>query len=128
MSLREVAEQDLGIILEDLETGFGWPITLTAPDGTAATFTGFASDISQLIDPDTGQAVSGRLATITLRNAVIDQELPGKGLPINVVDTNNKPWLVSFDDINGVNYIFKVAESNPDRTLGLTVCILELYK
>ena len=127
MGLRDQAERDLGFILEDSATGFGWPITLTTPNGSESTFTGFSDDIAQAIDPDTGQAVSGRLASVALRNALIFQELPGKGLPRGIADTGSKPWLVTFDDINGASYTFKVSESNPDRAIGLTVCILELY-
>lgn len=127
MGLREIAEQDLGVILEDETAGFGWPIVLTAPDGTIGSLTGFSDDIAQVIDPDTGQAVSGRLASVALRNALIFQELPGLGLPRGIADTGSKPWLVTFNDINGTSYTFKVSESNPDRALGVTVCLLELY-
>ncbi len=33
MSIRQLAESDLGLILEDEATGFGWPITVTDPSG-----------------------------------------------------------------------------------------------
>jgi len=127
MSLRTIAEQDLATILEDGVTGFGWPITLTAPDGTVGALTGFSDDIAQVIDPDTGQAVSGRLASAALRTAAITAALPGKGLPVGIADAASKPWLVAFDDINGNAYTFKVAQSNPDRALGLVTLLLELY-
>ena len=127
MGLREIAEQDLGTILEDGATGFGWPISLTAPDGTVGLLTGFSDDIAQVIDPDTGQAVSGRLASATLRIAHISEKLPGKGLPVGIADAASKPWLVAFDDINGASYTFKVAQSNPDRAIGLVTMLLEIY-
>ncbi len=127
MGLRETAEQDLGTIMEDSATGFGRPITLTAPDGTVGLLTGFSDDIAQVIDPDTGQAVSGRLASAALRIAHIEAKLPGKGLPVGIADAAIKPWLVAFDDINGNSFTFKVAQSNPDRTLGLVTLILEIY-
>lgn len=126
MGLRELAEKDLGAILEDSVTGFGWPITVTDPDGNTGTLTGFSDDIAQVIDPDTGQAVSGRLASVALRASSL--VLEGLGLPRGIADTGSKPWVIQFDDINGNAYTFKVSQSNPDRALGLVVCLLELYE
>ena len=63
MSLRQQAEQDLGYILEGDAYGFRWDITLVNPAGAELNMFGFSDDISALIDPDTGVAVSGRLAT-----------------------------------------------------------------
>lgn len=127
MGLRQIAEADLAVILEDSDTGFGWPIVVTSPTGAVAALTGFGDDISQLIDPDTGQAVSGRLASVAIRNSTL-LSFSGMTLPKGIADENSKPWTVEFDDINGNPWRFKVRESNPDRALGLTVCILELYR
>ena len=126
MSLRAVAETDLGVILEDGVFGFGWPITITDPAGTVKPLTGFSDDISQIIDPDTGQAVSGRLASVALR--ISSLTAAGLGLPVSIADSTSKPWLITFDDINGNAFTFKVSQSNPDRALGLVVCLLELYQ
>jgi len=125
--LRATAETDLGHILEDDTTGGGWPITLVAPSGVSAALVGFSSDISQLIDPLTGQAVSGRLATMALRVSTINDGLPGLGLPHGVTDADVKPWVVRFNDINGAEYTFKIVKSMPDRALGLLSCVLEVY-
>ena len=127
MGLRETAEADLGLILEDSSTGFGWPITVTDPAGKAESLVGFSGDIAQAIDPDTGQAVSGRLAMVSLRIS----SLLAAGftdIPQGVASTTSKPWLITFDDINGNSFTFKVQQSNPDRTLGLVKCILELWQ
>lgn len=126
MNLRQLAEADLGGILEDSATGFGWSISLTDPAGTVAALTGFSDDIAQLIDPETGQAVSGRLASVALRISSIT--LAGLGLPRGIADSTVKPWLVSFNDINGNAYTFKVMQSNPDRALGLVTLVLEAYR
>jgi len=125
--LREMAEADLAFTLEDEATGFGWPITVTDPAGTSSTgLIGQSDDIAQLIDPDTGQAVSGRLASVGLRiSSLTAQSL---GLPEAIADETSKPWVVKFDDINGVAHTFKVQDSNPDRALGVVVCVLEAYK
>jgi len=128
MGLRTIAEQDLGVILEDSDTGFGWPITVTDPSGNSGTgpLTGFSDDIAQIIDPDTGQAVSGRLASVAIRIALLNEI--GLGLPRGIADSGSKPWIVEFDDINGNPYKFKVSQSNPDRAIGLVTCLLELYQ
>lgn len=126
MGLREQAEADLAFILEDSVGGFGYPITLTDPAGKTDTFTGFSDDIAQVIDPDTGQAVSGRLASVALRISSIYNK--GFTLPKGIADTGSKPWVVQFDDINGLPYTFKVSESNPDRAMGIVVCLLEAYR
>ncbi|ARB06251.1 hypothetical protein SppYZU01_14 [Shewanella phage SppYZU01] len=126
MSLRQLAEADLGVILEDSATGFGWPISVTDPDGNVGSLTGFSDDIAQVIDPDTGQAVSGRLASVALRISSLAPA--GLTLPRGIADTGSKPWVVEFDDINGNAYKFKVAQSNPDRALGLVTLLLELYE
>lgn len=126
MGLRNTAESDLGAILEDSVTGFGWAITVTSPAGVSASLTGFSDDISQVIDPDTGQAVSGRLASVALRISSLTSH--GLGLPRGIADSASKPWVIDFLDINGNPFKFKVQQSNPDRALGLVICILELYK
>ena len=125
MGLRTLAESDLGFILEDAATGFGWPITIIDPNGVSADLTGFSDDIAQVIDPDTGQAVSGRLASVTLRISTLYEK--GLKLPQNIADSGAKPWVIVFNDINGISYQFKVSQPNPDRTLGIVVCLLELY-
>lgn len=125
MGLREQAEADLGGILEDKNRGFGWAITVTDPDGNYADLVGFSDDISQLIDPETGQVVSGRLASVVLRISSLTAD--GLGLPVGISDASLKPWVVVFDDIGGTSHTFKVQQSNPDRALGVVSCILETH-
>lgn len=126
MNLRELAEQDAFAIMTDSATGFGWPITITDPDGLSGSFTGFSADIAQAIDPDTGQVVSGRLATV----AVTQRELNDKGMghPNGVASKASRPWVVQFQDLFGQAYSFKVSEANPDRTIGAVVLQLEAYR
>ena len=125
MSLRLTAEADLNTIIEDSNGGFGWEIVLTNPSGVSIPLIGFSNDIAQIIDPDTGQAVSGRLASVVFRiSSIYAQSFE---LPEGISDTELKPWLVEFNDINGLAYKFKVAQSNPDRALGVISCVLECY-
>lgn len=126
MGLREQAESDLEFILEDDVFGFGYPIIVTDPDGLSKPLKGFSNDIAQIIDPDTGQAVSGRLASAVLR--ISSLTAAGLALPRGIAETALKPWLIKFDDINGNPFTFKVSQSNPDRSLGIVSLLLELYE
>lgn len=130
MGLREQAELDLAITMEDPVCGFGWPIVLTDPAGVSKPLTGLSTDIAQLIDPDTGETVSGRLASVALRISSIESADPGPALslPEAVALNSSAPWLVAFDDINGKPYTFKVAKSNPDRALGVITLIVENWE
>jgi len=125
MNLRSVAEKDLGAILEDGVMGFGWAIQVTDPSGLSKHLTGFSDDISQIIDPDTGEAVSGRLVSVALR--ISSLTTAGLTLPVGIADASIKPWVIEFNDINGNPFKFKVSQSNPDRAIGLVTCLLELY-
>ncbi len=125
MGLRDRAEQDLAVILEDDVGGFGWPITITSPKGDVGDLIGSSNDIAQVIDPDTGVAVSGRSASIALRISSLLAQ--GLEIPRGIADGQSKAWIVDFKDINGQSYKFKVAKSNPDRGLGIVTCILEPY-
>jgi hypothetical protein len=126
MGLRQIAEADLGVILEDSETGFGWCITVTDPSGSVAILTGFSNDIALAIDPSTGQAVSGRTVTVALRQSSL--YAVGMTVPAGIPDKTKSPWVVEFDDVNGFRSRFKITEVLPDRALGITICRLEFYK
>lgn len=128
MGLRQIAEADLGTILEDDVTGFGFAIIITDPAGNsgAGPLVGTPVDISQLIDPDTGQAVSGRLASCSIRMASLIAS--GLGIPKGITDSAAKPWTAEFDDINGNMRRYKVSQSNPDSALGVVILLLEAYE
>lgn len=125
MNLRLQAAADAQAILNDA-AGFSWPIKVTAPDDATACLKGFGNDISLLIDPNTGMAVSGRKASIAL--ALADIDAAGIGIPKGIAESDRRPWVVEFDDIRGVPHRFKVSESNPDRALGIVTCTLEAYR
>ena len=125
MGLREIANNDNRAILNDQACGFGWPISITNPDGVKEDFTGFSNDISALIDPETGQSISGRLASVAINT--LDLYNAGFTLPKNIDKRTLKPWLVEFKDIDLKDYKFKVQASNPDRALGMITLLLEVY-
>ena len=124
MGLRAQAATDLATITADTD-GFGWPITVIDPDGTSAALTGLSSDIGHTIEPDTGMVVSGRLASVAL--AISALTAAGLGIPRGIADSDSRPWRVTFEDSAGIEHTFKVAESRPDRALGVVVCLLEVY-
>jgi hypothetical protein len=124
MSLRQLAERDLSFTLEDSVTGFGWAVTLTDPQGfTGSTnLTGQSHDISQIIDPNTGTAISGRATAFVLRMSSVTAA--GFAQPVGVADSDSLPWRVTFDNINGAPFTFKVEYADPDYTLGTITLIL----
>lgn len=127
MGLREQAEADLGMILEDKSFGWGWALTITSPEGKTEPFVGFSQDISLAVDPDTGMLVSGRTATVVVRIST----LRAKGFaenPKGVPESNKRPWVVGLRDINGVPCLFKVIRSLPDRMIGTLPLVLETYR
>jgi hypothetical protein len=127
MGLRATVAADLRAITEDADAGFGWPIRITAPDAEVAVeIVGLSNDISTTIDPDTGQAVTGRAASVAIALATL--EAVGLDVPVGITDGASKPWRVAFDDITGEEHHFKVASSRPDRAAGIVVCLLEFYE
>ncbi len=122
MGLREIAELDLGVTLEGVDA---WDIEVSDPDGHFIPMRGTSTDIAQVIDPDTGQTVSGRFASVTLRLSTL--RTAGFKVPQGIADASLKPWLVKFLDIVGEEHTFKVVRTSPDRTLGMVVCAIERY-
>jgi hypothetical protein len=112
-------------IVNDVTGGFGWPVTVTNPDGASAELVGLSTDIALAVDPDTGQLVTGRQASVAL--TMQDLDAAGLGRPRAIADENVKPWVVQFDDIEGEAYTFRVDESAPDSAIGMVVCLLGNY-
>jgi hypothetical protein len=125
VGLREQAAADLKLILEDSAAGFGWPITVTSPNGTdTAELTGYSNDIAQAIDPETGMLVSGRVASVVLSIGTLE-DAGFTEVPRGTAESSGRPWVIEFADINGAPHRFKVREARRDRALGCVVCILE---
>lgn len=124
MSLREQAALDCRAILEDT-AGFGWPITVTSPEGLVLAMTGMSTDVSLTVDPQTGMAVSERKASVALSIRTLEEA--GLGIPRAVADPKSQPWSIRFADVVGRARDFKVCESHPDRKLGVVTCMLEAY-
>lgn len=125
MGLREQAATDLITILTDVDGGFGWRVTVQAPDGNRAELVGFTSDIAQALDLNTGQLISGRTVSLVLPLA----PLLASGLgDIRVSqDPYRDPWIVQFTDALGRGGQFVITEARPDRTIGAVSCSLTAY-
>lgn len=126
-NLRVIAQADVRAILADSAFGAALSLTITNPSGNSGVLTGWSNDIGLLIDPDTGQAVSGRFATCAFTFLDL-ASISVPGIPSGIVDSTKKPWRVAFTNERGVSYTFKVVETQPDQTLGYIVCTLEIYK
>lgn len=124
MSLRQQAHADLISIVEST-TDFGMPITVTSPAGVSLAMTGLTTDIGTTLDPETGLPVAGRRASVAL--VIASLTAGGLTLPEGVYSNTSKPWVITFADINGASYAFKVISTMPDRAAGLITCVLERY-
>lgn len=124
MGLREQMAVDAKAILGDT-SGFAEPLTLTSPAGDTRELTGFATDVAESVDPETGVIVSARRASVAISLLTLD-ELSAE-LPAVVPDADRKPWLVSFTSATGVLGTWKVVDVKPDRAIGVVVLTLESY-
>ena len=80
------------------------------------------TDIGQLVDPNTGQPVSGRLASIVFR---LSSRVPvfGSRIPEGVPQNSARPWIIGY---GGNEY--DVRRSAPDRTIGVVMCICGVWR
>ena len=123
-SLRAQAERDLATTLEG---DWGVPVTITDPDGKAATLQAQSGDIGVTIDPETAAPVAGRRAHVALR--MVSLAAAGFGsLPRAHSSGVGMPWVVRFDDLAGGSHSFAVRHTYPDRALGVLVCIVEHWR
>jgi hypothetical protein len=83
---------------------------------------GFTTDVGQTIDPDTGQAVAGRRASVAVPRAALPE------LPEAVAEKSRKPWIATFADSRGVVGRWKVVDVLPDSAIGLVVLLLEIHQ
>ena len=111
MNLREQAEADNAIILEDDVAGFGVEITFTSPDEVQTkTVKGQFTRISVEIDQGTGLMVRGSTVAFTVRLSSLGGIIPAD------------KWKVESTDITGAAFVGYCQAPMPDYTSGrLTV-------
>lgn len=122
MGLRAQAAVDAKAILEDTTSGFGWPLVLTSPAGVALSLAGFATDVSESVDPETGVIVASRRASVVISLLSLPE------LPTAEAESNRRPWLVTFADVTLAGLTWKVVQVMPDRALGVVLLTLEGYR
>ena len=127
MNIRDLAAQDFHNIATDINSGFGVPVVLISPDGKTEQISGLTTDISSYIDPETGVLVAGRVASVTFANKAI-RAAGFNEMPVAIPEANKRPWVVCFNDPEGIPYLFKVVKVMPDRAISGIVLELELYK
>lgn len=114
MSLRDQALADAQFALENA-SDFGQDINLIAPDGTVTPMRGYTGDITELIEPDSGQIVTGRSIHVML----FINSLPPGPRPVGIQDLNGIPWRVSFPNISSkVVKSYGVRATQPDDAMG----------
>lgn len=104
----------------------GQDVTIIHPSGTENTFKCLANDIHLVIDPLTSEAITGRQSTISV--SLTDLTTVGFEDIGAVSFSDLKPWVVKLADSVGVERTFKIMETYPDKTLGVSVLFLENYE
>ncbi len=124
MSLLDDAHLLVKNVLNDA-SGFSVPITVTSPLGVSVELRGLAKDIALSIDPETGVAVSGRKASVSLDLDAV-QDAFGS-IPEGIPDEDGKPWLVTWTPPTGSAQTMKIMDVMPDK-LGVLICFVEAYR
>ena len=110
MGLREQARDDLDFTVGDRETGFGWDITVTRPDGDTLDLVALQSDIAETIDPETGIAILGRSAHVAIKIQDFLDQAPPWEIPVVITDPEKRPWKV---DTWSAHFDVRVRPSRP---------------
>ena len=126
MSLLDRVQKDSQRIMNSNRFGFSTALVLTAPDGVAHGLNGIVSVIHNLIDPDTGQPVSGFLATVSLNT--LDLQQSAIDMPYGEMDEQERPWTVDTTLVGGVEILTKVIRVAPDKTNGNILIDLGVYE
>lgn len=121
MGLRATIAADAKAILEDSDSGFAWPLTLTSPAGTVSVLAGFATDVAESVDPETGITVAGRRGSVTISLLSLPE------MPTAEAESGKRPWQVVFNDPLLQATTWKVVEVKPDRVIGAVLLMLEAY-
>lgn len=125
MSLLDRMRKDSQRIMNSDRCGFSTAITLTDPAGVGYPFKSIVSVIHNLVDPDTGQPVSGYLATASIN--ILDLLALGLEIPEGEMDQLSRPWTITETTIQNVVVTYKIASTAPDEANGNILCDLVSY-
>ena len=113
--------------LETFLTAEGRDITFIDPHGVSAVIKAIWRDIHLAVDPDTGQAVSARQASVfTTEQRLRDAGL--NGIPTGVSERTSAPWIARVTDTGGAERTYKVSERLPDAGFGAVLLNLEAHQ
>ena len=127
MGLNEIAADDFANFTSNTDE-FGHEFVITAPDGTVIEgIKGYSTDISALIDPETGQMVAGRTASVSIAMRFFRNAGFGS-IPTMEPKKNKKPWIFEWLAPNTSVYTFSVRDAIPDRKLDQTLFMLQSFK
>jgi len=119
-------QKDAQKIMNSERSGFSIDVTLTLPDATEYTIKAIMSIIHNLIDPDTGQPVSGFFATASINS--LDLLGLGVDLPEGEMDSYKRPWTITAVNVLGNSQLMKITRVSPDETNGNILCELGTYE
>lgn len=125
MSLLQLLQKDSQRIMNSSKFGFSTDIVLIDPNDVEYPLKSVLTVIHNLIDPDTGQPVSGYLATASINR--LDLNALGITLPEGVSDELQRPWTVRETNIDGVVVTYKITRAAPDEANGNILCDLGSY-
>jgi hypothetical protein len=125
MSLLDIARRDAQRIINSNKFGFSSSVTLIDQAGVEYPINAIVSVIHNLVDPDTGQPVSGSLATASINT--LDLIALGVQIPEGEADETKKPWLIREADIQGNTVTYAIVRSAPDKANGNILCDLNEY-
>jgi len=112
VNLLDVARGDLPFLLSD----FSVAASIFSPEGEETQVQGLHRDTGEMLDPETGEMVSGRHVSLVI-------PLPSVAIPHGVSERSKKPWKVVFE-----GKIFRIVQTRPDATIGALVVMLEEYR
>lgn len=125
MSLFDDAAIELQEIIND-DIGATVACTITSPDGVFYAFNCRMSDISQTLDVNTRERISGRRIEISV--SMIDLAEAGFESSRGIEKKTEKPWKVEFSNVISKEETYKVVETSPDSSLGIVVIHLEIMR
>ena len=104
----------------------GQEITLITPGGLKYPVHGIVAVVHNMIDADTGQPVSGFVATVSINRLTLNDL--GIAIPEGEASQNERPWLVREINIDGVEVTYKITRAAPDEANGNILCDLGAYE
>lgn len=117
IELREIINDDLGATVV---------CTITSPDDVFYSFNCCMSDISQTLDVNTRERISGRRIEISV--SMLDLAEVGFESIRGVEKKTEKPWRVEFNNVISKEGTYKIVETAPDSSLGIVVIHMEIMR